>query len=654
VLQRQAHRVAHALVLCLPHVGAFAVFIYLTVRGGGFESTVWYPAAIVVGGIALTALLATWVARPRLDPVTGSIALLAAFCGWNYLSIAWAADKGIAWDGANRIVFYVIVYALFALAAPRVHLFAWLLAATAVAVAVSLFVVLHTGADAGSTVFVAGRMAAPLDYPNATAAVLLVPAWTAIALVAAPMQSIVVRAVALAAAGALVELELLTRSRGAVAANVVAGLFLLVWSKRRLLAVWVLVTLLGTAIVFYATCDAVNGEWADRPPAGSIRHAEVVIVLTAAVLGLLGLVAAGAARAARRRWPRAWLRAARINGAVVVAVLAVGVVAGAVRIGSPSHAARSAWHSFKHAPEPGGQLRLTTLGSNRYDFWRVSLIVFRDHPIAGVGSENFGSDYVRLRRSDEQPAFPHSFVMQVLEQTGIVGAILFAAFLGAAGVAAFRARRLPAALAGAAGFVYFLAHASVDWLWEFPALGALGFAGAGIAVASARTRAAAAPPVARSHRGLAAAALVCCIGALVPVWISDRDTATANATWIADPPAAFALYDRAADEDPLDDTPLVTAGVVAGHLGEFDRMASYFTRAVGRNGRNWFSQLELAVARSNRGRFDEAEAAARRAAFLNPREGLVRTVLERIRAGRPVSPRFVEDQVYQESRSVLR
>jgi O-antigen ligase len=630
------------------------VLLYLVVRGGGFEPTIWYPAAIIVAGIAVTTALATWVDRPQPDAVTASIALLAAFTAWNYLSVAWAADKGAAWDGANRTAFYLVVYALFALVKGRAAVVEWLVAGTAAAVAIAAFVVLHTGTRPGSTVFVDGRMTAPLDYPNATAAMLLLPAWMAIALVVAPTRSIVLRVVAFSAAGSLIELELLTKSRGAIAANVVAGIFLLAWSKRRVLTVWVFVTLLTATLVFYVTCDAVNGNWVDRPPTGSIRRAELVIVLTAVVLGLLAAAAAKGGRALRGRSPRRWALAARINAAVVVALVAVGLSAGAVWIGSPSHAVRSAWHSFKSAPEPGGQLRFTTLGSNRYDFWRVSLILFRDHPIAGVGSENFGNQYVRLRRSDEQPAFPHSFVMQLLEQTGAVGALLFAGFIGAVGIAAYRARLTPAAAAGATGLVYFLAHASVDWLWEFPALGALGFAAAGIAVASSRTAATEPVPARGRHRGLVTVVLLCCVGALIPVWISDRDVAKANAVWLVDAPAAFDLYDRAADANPLDDTPLVTGGVVAGHLGEIDRMTAYFVAALGRNGNDWFSQLELAVARSNRGQFDQAEMAARRAELLNPREPLVRTVRARIHAHHAVSPRFVEDQVYQQSRSVLR
>src|SRR5207302_7556647 len=75
------------------------------------------------------------------------------------------------------------------------------------------------------------------------------------------------------------------------------------------------------------------------------------------------------------------------------------------------------------------------LGNNRYDFWRVALIELRAHPAAGVGADNFAEDYVRLRRSSEEPLYPHSLELRVLAQTGVVGALLFAGFLIAAAVA---------------------------------------------------------------------------------------------------------------------------------------------------------------------------------------------------------------------------
>ena len=38
---------------------------------------------------------------------------------WNFASIAWADVQGTAWDGSNRALVYLIVYALFSVVAWR-------------------------------------------------------------------------------------------------------------------------------------------------------------------------------------------------------------------------------------------------------------------------------------------------------------------------------------------------------------------------------------------------------------------------------------------------------------------------------------------------------------------------------------------------------
>ena len=43
-----------------------------------------------------------------------ALAALAAFTVWSFLSITWADARGDAWDGANRTLLYLLVFALFA------------------------------------------------------------------------------------------------------------------------------------------------------------------------------------------------------------------------------------------------------------------------------------------------------------------------------------------------------------------------------------------------------------------------------------------------------------------------------------------------------------------------------------------------------------
>ena len=107
---------------------------------------------------------------------------------------------------------------------------------------------------------------------------------------------------------------------------------------------------------------------------------------------------------------------------------------------------------------------------------------FADRPVAGNGIDNFSVAYLQRRDSTEEPLHPHSLVVRLLSQTGIIGTALFAGFLAcalAAGIRGLRrgdrfARGLAAASLGA--FAYWFGHASGDWLWAFPGLSAPAFA----------------------------------------------------------------------------------------------------------------------------------------------------------------------------------
>src|SRR5688500_216148 len=77
------------------------VLLYLATAEGGYYPLDWYPAALVV--LAATALWAA-VVPPRAGPRRAALVaavLLAAFAAWALLSISWADEAGVAWDGAN-------------------------------------------------------------------------------------------------------------------------------------------------------------------------------------------------------------------------------------------------------------------------------------------------------------------------------------------------------------------------------------------------------------------------------------------------------------------------------------------------------------------------------------------------------------------------
>ena len=78
---------------------------------GGYATTTWLPGALFIA-----ALLATVCVLDRAHfgdrLISGSLLFLGAFTAWSYLTMLWADEKGIAWDGSNRTLLYFCIFAL--------------------------------------------------------------------------------------------------------------------------------------------------------------------------------------------------------------------------------------------------------------------------------------------------------------------------------------------------------------------------------------------------------------------------------------------------------------------------------------------------------------------------------------------------------------
>jgi O-antigen ligase len=205
-----------------------------------------------------------------------------------------------------------------------------------------------------------------------------------------------------------------------------------------------------------------------------------------AILVVLGVAAAAAtwlvarAEASGRLSPAhlvlpRWAPVAAAVGVVVVAAVVVGV------------AASDRGHS---AVAGASAQRLSSLESNRYDYWKVALgDGFAKQPLRGVGAGGFAVLWLEHRNVSERAKVAHSLYVETLAELGIVGFAFLLMFLAGVAIAAARAwRRDPVLAAGpAAALVVWGTHSAIDWDWEMPTLTliALVLAGALIATSEA-------------------------------------------------------------------------------------------------------------------------------------------------------------------------
>jgi O-antigen ligase len=346
---------------------------------------------------------------------------------------------------------------------------------------------------------------------------------------------------------------------------------------------------------------------------------------------------------------------------VAAAGLVAAAVAAAALTGEPAHQLSTSWAQFKRGQserrDPG---RLTSAGSNRYDFWRVALDRFAERPVFGVGADNFQQDYLARRKSDEEPRYPHSVELRTLLGTGLVGALILVAALIAAGIPAVRAARRDRSLAsagaaaGAAMFAYWLLHGSVDWFWEIAGLGVPAFAMLGLACAAGRPE----PehPNTRRNRAVltgpvavvlaVAAGIVLCVSFALP-WVAARDVDRAAKVARFDPAEAADRLSEAGSLNPLSSRPAIYEATIALAAGRMEDAAAAFQRALDREPRNGFAALELGAIRGQQGRRAEAVGWLRRAVALSPRDPVPRRALAGVQQGHPVDVAELNRQIVE-------
>jgi O-antigen ligase len=582
---------------------------------GSIAAPDWLPYLLVAAGLVAAVALSGGAldVRPLARLSAGALALLA---GWALLSALWSPAPALARDEALLRCFYLaaLLVPLLTLSTvlDRTRAAALLVAAVAgVAVASAV----HTLLQADPTgLYLEGRPYFPITYPNAAAAFFALAFWPAAGLAARPRGSVPLRALALSAAAVTAAAALMCQSKGAIAAFAVSVVVFFALSPQRLRALVPAATALALAgAAFAPLTEPIRAE--DGDLASAIDRSAVALLAVAGAGLLAGAVYSLADR--RLRPTPGFVRVAGIAVAIAVAAAAVGAVAAfAASVDDPRAYLSERWEELQTTPDREGFTHLSTLGSNRVDFWRVAVDDFEREPAGGVGARGFAASYLERGDSPETPARAHSLPLDVLGEEGVIGAALLLLVLAPlVGIALAGARASIGAAALAAAAVYWLAHAAVDWNWTFPPVGVPFFLVLGIAAAGERRR-----------LDVKAARLVT-VGAVVVAL-------AAAAAWTSAELADRAIESPATAErdlrwarrlDPLSTRPLVVEWQRAPTA---DAKVEALRRALEREPESFALRYFLGLALRDAGRNDEARTELLEAQRRAPRVEAVGTALD--------------------------
>src|SRR3954447_208575 len=458
---RPVLRVLRAVILAGPSALAFA--------SGGYFNHARLVALIVAWALAAVAVALSDAPLPRSREGLSALGALTGYAGWIALSTTWAPLKGPAAADMERAILYLGAFIAVAAAfRPRS-------AARAVepGLAAGAFVItgyglvgrllpgiVHQHATASS----AGRLDQPLTYWNATGALAALGLVLCTRIAGDNDRRGELRAPAAAAAVPLAAGVYLSFSRGALAALAAGIIVLLVaapsWIQLRAAAICLEAGALGIA-----ACAAFGGV---RDLAGSAHARElqgaIVFVALLALMVLAAVVSRWAQRAERAGTTRLGLLPLPRWAPIAAAGLVVAIVVVPVLVAKGTSTATPQFG------ETAG--RFSSVGSNRYEYWKVALKVAADHPLAGVGASGFAVEWLKRRPITDAARDAHSLELETLAEYGLVGFALLCALLLAVALAARRVHRYDPGLAAGpiAALTLWALHAAIDWDWEMPAL----------------------------------------------------------------------------------------------------------------------------------------------------------------------------------------
>ena len=461
-----------------------ACVVALALADGGYFPTTWgllLLAFVLAAGIAAIVSDTFEVGWRDIAFVTG----LAAFALWQLASIFWSDGADAPVLEAERTVIYVTAAAALFLGVRRARAETFVAGVglgTVLAALVGL--VVHLAFSDSSVT--AERLAQPIGYANADG--LLAGLGLVFALAAASRGRIPIRVAASAASVPLAAGLYLSLSRGAILATALGVACMLAVDPRRIEAAATALVLLvpvtvALALALHSPLGAGGSSSGDLSTAGRRLLAE---------LFLLGLFA-GAAAVVATRVERRIALSARTRGqlhagfGVVCAILLVLALGAA---GGPVRAARDVVDSFaasapRAASGPSARL-VSGSGSFRDDYWEVAWEAAKREPVHGTGAGSFERLWLADRPIDQDVRDAHNLYLEVLAELGLVGLVVLCLTLAVPLTAVARVRTGTFMPAAVGAYAAFLAHASLDWDWEVPALTVVALAAGAMLIVSAR------------------------------------------------------------------------------------------------------------------------------------------------------------------------
>ncbi|MBV9914954.1 MAG: O-antigen ligase family protein [Solirubrobacterales bacterium] len=635
-------------MLALALAAVLTAIVFVTTGGTELAPNTWTEIVLTLTGVGLAiAVLVLGAPGPRHG--LAALLLFVALAALTAISIAWSVQGDNSWLEANRTLSYLAVFGGgIALARLFPERWAALLGGVAVAaVAVSgyalLVKVFPATLDAQGTL---GRLRAPFDYWNATGlmAALGLPACLWAGARRAPRR--LVRALAPGAIAILITVVVLSYSRSAVLAALVAGVIWFAFVPLRLRGAAVLALGLAGAAVLSGWALSTRALSHDRIPLAdrtSAGHTFAVVL----VLVLAALVAAGfaAARASERADLAAETR--RRIGAALLAGLALAAIAGVGALtlssrgltGQVSHV----WNSLTSTHDYVGDnpSRLGSLESSRARDWSEGWKVFAHAPARGVGALGYATARTRYTHDQLPVDHAHSYVIQTLADFGLLGLAVNLALLIAWAIAAARTLRVRAGPSSPAfvdehiGMVTLLcvvaafgAHSAIDWTWFIPGtavpslLCAGWLAGRGpleqrVGRRTTRLRLTRRPAVTAASAALTAAAILAAWAIWQPLRSSNAQAAAISALDGGDTASAFAQARTAAARDPLSVQPHWLLSALYSRIGDQTAARVQLLKAVSMQPDNYDTWQQLGLFDLQQRQSQRALVALKRARELN-------------------------------------